>query len=98
MNFDLQKREVGGGRVKVLSEGSMDLDLPPIASETYGLAQVDDYMHLPRGQFPHCPPLSLELDARASAHELPGTWGFGFWNDPYMPLFGVLRQCPMAAT
>lgn len=33
-------------------------------------------------------PLQLELQARASAEELPGTWGFGFWNDPFgMALF-----------
>jgi hypothetical protein len=30
----------------------------------------------------------LELRARASAEALPGTWGFGFWNDPFgMALF-----------
>jgi hypothetical protein len=25
----------------------------------------------------------MRLQARASAKQLPGTWGFGFWNDPF---------------
>jgi hypothetical protein len=25
----------------------------------------------------------MSLQARASGRDLPGTWGFGFWNDPF---------------
>lgn len=50
---------------------------------SYRLAQLDDYGRLSRGAFPHRPPLHLSLRARASQNNLPGTWGFGLWNDPF---------------
>jgi len=49
----------------------------------YRLAQFDDYANSARGDFPHRPSLSLGLRARASADTIPGTWGFGLWNDPF---------------
>lgn len=49
----------------------------------YQIAQLDNYSSLARGQFAHRPPFSLRLRARASHAELPGTWGFGVWNDPF---------------
>lgn len=49
----------------------------------YRLAQLDDYHRLPRRAFPWHPPLSLSLSALASQESLPGTWGFGLWNDPF---------------
>lgn len=63
------------------------------SADTYTNAQIDDYAHLPRSQFPWRPPLRLTLRARfshAGAHEsgdgerLSGTAGFGFWNDPFL--------------
>ena len=30
----------------------------------------------------------MQLEARVSHHYLPGTWGFGLWNDPYGFSFG----------
>jgi len=47
------------------------------------VAQFDDYAKSARKDFPHRPSLSLSLRARASAASLPGTWGFGLWNDPF---------------
>jgi hypothetical protein len=47
------------------------------------VAQLDDYTKSARKDFPHRPSLSLSLRARASAASLPGTWGFGLWNDPF---------------
>jgi hypothetical protein len=47
------------------------------------VAQLDDFSGLARGDFPWQPPLRLVLGARASNQAIPGTWGFGFWNDPY---------------
>ena len=49
----------------------------------YRLAQLDDYANLPRRRFPSKAPLTLGLRARASGDSLPGTWGFGLWNDPF---------------
>ncbi len=49
----------------------------------YRLAQLDDYANLPRRKFPSKAPLTLGLRARASGDSLPGTWGFGLWNDPF---------------
>jgi len=56
--------------------------IPSGESGTYRLAQLDDYARLPRAHFCHAPPVTLNLTARVSVANLPGTWGFGFWNDP----------------
>jgi hypothetical protein len=48
----------------------------------YRDAQLDDYFRLPRHKFPHRS-LTLSLQARASSSSIPGTWGFGLWNDPF---------------
>ncbi len=56
---------------------------------TYRIAQTDDYSRLSRKDFLHIPPISLSLKARVSADILPGTWGFGFWNDPFALGIGV---------
>lgn len=62
-------------------------------ADAYANAQIDDYQHRPRSQFPWRPPLRLMVRARFShpgAHEdkdgepLSGTAGFGFWNDPFL--------------
>jgi hypothetical protein len=48
----------------------------------YRDAQLDDYFRLPRHKFPHHA-LTLSLRSRASGSSIPGTWGFGLWNDPF---------------
>jgi hypothetical protein len=48
----------------------------------YRDAQLDDYFGLPRNKFPHRS-LTLSLRARTSGISIPGTWGFGLWNDPF---------------
>jgi len=88
MTKDLEKREAGGGRV-VRGDGGFIFELPATPSRKYALAQLDDYMHLRRGAFPHRRPVSLQLNARVSGPCLPGTWGFGFWNDPFSAGFGA---------
>lgn len=60
-------------------------------SLTYRDAQLDDYSLLPRHKFPHRT-LSLSLLARASSSSLPGTWGFGLWNDPFGMSLGFGRS------
>lgn len=52
-------------------------------ADTYRLAQLDDYAKMARRNFHWRFPARLQLSARASSHSLPGTWGFGFWNDPF---------------
>lgn len=51
-------------------------------AQHYRDAQLDDYFRLPRHKFPHHA-LTLSLRARASDSSIPGTWGFGLWNDPF---------------
>jgi len=59
------------------------LEIPVGERGTYRLAQLDDYAALPRAHFLHSPPWTCSLRARVSASNLPGTWGFGLWNDPF---------------
>lgn len=49
----------------------------------YRLAQLDDYVMLSRRHFHHVPPWKVSLQVKVSAPDLPGTWGFGLWNDPF---------------
>ena len=69
--------------VTAVGEGAWRLSVPAGAGGKYRLAQLDDYSGLPRHLFPWDSPLALSLRARASAVALPGTWGFGLWNDPF---------------
>lgn len=65
------------------------LEIPSGKAGVYRIAQQDDYSRLPRNSFLHQPPVSLTLQARVSADHLTGTWGFGFWNDPFALGIGV---------
>ena len=58
------------------------LGIPGGDASVYRLAQLDDYSQFPRHKLPHRT-LSLSLRARASSDSIPGTWGFGLWNDPF---------------
>jgi hypothetical protein len=59
------------------------MEIPAGPRGTYRLAQFDDYSRRPRRLFPHASPRTVCLCARVSADALPGTWGFGLWNDPF---------------
>ena len=81
-----------GARVEEISRGAeYRLTIPAGPADKYRLAQLDDYTKISRGRFPlRFPPstslrtgLSLSLSARASSDSIPGTWGFGLWNDPF---------------
>lgn len=85
---DLESRQIGGGSVTGSWARGYCFHLPKIPKGKYALAQVDDYMQLPRCKFPQQPPLRLRLEARVSAAGLVGTWGFGLWNDPFSLGFG----------
>jgi hypothetical protein len=80
------------------TETGWHLEIPAGPADTYRLAQLDDYAALPRQRFPLRPPATLSLRARVSASALPGTWGFGFWNDPFtvsLGLQGMARRLPV---
>jgi len=79
----LSQREVHGGKVVREDDNFFKLLLPALLDGSYGLSQLDDYMHLPRYKFPHIAPVSLRVEAKAARRYLTGTWGFGFWNDPF---------------
>ena len=72
-------------RVEEISRQSSHylLSIPAGKADTYRLAQLDDYTQLKRKDFPYRSTLSLSLSARTSSNSIPGTWGFGLWNDPF---------------
>jgi hypothetical protein len=72
-----------GSQAVEIEAGVWRLEIPQGPQGHYRLAQLDDYGSLPRGAFPWKAPFSLELKARASAEVIPGTWGFGLWNNPF---------------
>jgi len=59
------------------------LSIPAGPAGKYRLAQLDDYPQLRRDGFPWRFPLRFSLSARTSSGSIPGTWGFGLWNDPF---------------
>jgi hypothetical protein len=81
----LKPRYTKSARVDKISGGPSHylLSIPTGKADQYRLAQLDDYAQLNRNRFPLHVPQSLSLSARTSSDSIPGTWGFGFWNDPF---------------
>lgn len=87
-----QRQMTGAGGWESTADG-LCLVNDGASPDVYTNAQIDDYQHLSRGDFPWRPPLRLVLRARFShpgfeetgdpATALSGTGGFGFWNDPF---------------
>lgn len=82
MNTDFKHTSTPGADVETTDNG-FRLSISQGDKPHYRAAQLDDYTHLARRHFPAKPPLSLSLHARVSSPSLPGTWGFGLWNDPF---------------
>ena len=59
------------------------LEIPAGPAGRYRLAQLDDYPGLSRRSFPWHAPVEISVTAKASSSTIPGTWGFGLWNDPF---------------
>jgi hypothetical protein len=80
----LTLRHTPSARVEKISDDSSHyrLSIPSGFSDSYRLAQLDDYSGLLRKKFPHHS-LTLSLSARTSSDSIAGTWGFGLWNDPF---------------
>jgi len=86
----LSPRTQAGGQVnRDAGADGWRLSIPPGPAGRYRWAQLDDYFSLPRSWFLWTPPVRLSLEARVSAPDLPGTWGFGFWNDPFQASLGL---------
>jgi hypothetical protein len=81
----LKPRHTRASRVEEISRESSHylLTINSGQADQYRLSQVDDYTQIKRGNFPLRSPLSLSLSARTSSEFIPGTWGFGLWNDPF---------------
>jgi len=103
MTAKLQPRQVNSGFVTGSEEDGYCLQLDKLNEANYSLAQIDDYMDLPRRKFQHKPPMKFQIEARLSDQTTPGTWGFGLWNDPFGMGFGgggmsrILPVLPNAA-
>jgi len=82
MKTDLQIRCTQGATIYP-NETGYRLEIPKGDHRNYRVAQLDDYTRLSRRNYPAQPPVSLSLRARVSSESLPGTWGFGLWNDPF---------------
>jgi hypothetical protein len=82
-DINLSERHTEGAQVIRSGPAAWRLEIPAGPVGHYRLAQVDDYTQLRRGVFPWRPPLTLSLRGRAAAENMPGTWGFGLWNDPF---------------
>lgn len=77
----MKARATQGARANPIQNG-WRLEITKGDSRIYRVAQLDDYSQLPRREFPHRS-LTLSLRASASSESIPGTWGFGLWNDPF---------------
>jgi hypothetical protein len=85
-------------RVEQLEDGTWHLEIPAAGRFGYRLAELDDHGSLRRRNFPWNPPLNLSLRARVSSQGLPGTWGFGWWNDPFSFMMAYNKVVPRLPT
>lgn len=94
---NLKSRLSRGAQIKRIDPKTWRLEIPAGSGGSYRIAQLDDYKSLDRSAFPWQPPLILEIHARASSQIIPGTWGFGLWNDPFslsLDFGGGTRRIP----
>jgi hypothetical protein len=86
MRHSVIPRASPGAKVEDISQRDRPtyrLSIPAGHADSYRLAQLDDYAQTARSRFPLQFPVSLSLSARTSSDHIPGTWGFGLWNDPF---------------
>src|SRR5690606_11855703 len=82
--YELQPNLSPGSRLVETGANGKRLEAPAGDEKQYRLAQLAGYGSRPRADFPwKAPPLHMSLRARVSAQQIPGTWGFGLWNDPF---------------
>ncbi len=93
----LKPRHTRDAKVEEVAHRHFLFSIPGGTVGAYRLAQLDDYSISGRSQFQWRSPCSLKIKARVSENNLPGTWGFGFWNDPFtasLGLGGMARHLP----
>ena len=83
MKIELDKHTFDKGWITGSWAEGHRLILSKTDGQQFSLAQMDDMLKGRRSNFPHHPPLRIELEAKVSGTDLPGTWGFGLWNDPF---------------
>ena len=81
--FNLKPNQTPDARIAARPNGGWRLGIPDGAGGRYRLAQLDDYSNLKRSGFRWVEGIKFELQARVSHPYIPGTWGFGLWNDPF---------------
>ncbi|MBN2304540.1 MAG: hypothetical protein JXQ72_08695 [Anaerolineae bacterium] len=86
---------IGSGTLHQTGD-TLRCELASTSARQYSDAQITDYQGLARRDFPWRPPLRLTVRAWASP-ELKGTAGFGFWNEPFVPVGSKLPRLPRAA-
>lgn len=90
VGLSLRQLTTHGASVSVLTgDGCFRLEIPAGPAGNYRLAQIFDTQGLSRRDFLWRVPFTLRLKARVSSPGLPGTWGFGLWNDPFSVSLGV---------
>ena len=97
MLLELQTRQTPGASLVNTPSQGWRLSIPAGQAGAYRWAQLDDYLHRARGSFLWKPPVRLSLLARVSDNAHQGTWGFGFWNDPFtasLGLGGMAKRLP----
>lgn len=92
-----QRRTYGSALLRQ-ADGALRCVLPPGAASQYADAQITDYERPQGDAFRWRPPLRLSVRAWASApqSELIGTAGFGFWNEPFLPVGRLRLRLPRA--
>jgi hypothetical protein len=93
----LRPKHTAGAKVDDSSPGHFLLSIPGGPAGVYRLAQVDDYALSGRSHLNWHSPCGMKIRARTSRNDLPGTWGFGYWNDPFtasLGLEGMSRRLP----
>jgi hypothetical protein len=83
----LTPKHTPGAQIKEIAPATWRLEIPAGTAGVYRLAQLDDYSSLRRENFLWQPGAQMALHARASVKDIPGTWGFGLWNDPFSLAF-----------
>jgi len=93
----LETRATPAAQVQPAAATGWRLGIPTGSGEVYRWAQLDDYLSRRRSRFLWQAPCRLSLRGRVSSAEIAGTWGFGFWNDPFnlsLGLGGSVRRFP----
>lgn len=80
--------ETANARVVSSGEAAWRLEIQAGSRNGYRVAQIDNHNKEKPGNLNITPPIKMSLQARVSSEIIPGTWGFGLWNDPFSLLFG----------